>query len=147
MAKLPSAVAATAETADVSTGGFEPIKAGIYRARITKATLSKPSKDGNSTNAEWELVVLPDQGVREARLWYTASHKPEAAGLLKAPFVACGLTLDSDESEFVDEIVQVDVTVSTYQGRQNNKIRAWLPADGAVAKAASAKGDDANPWE
>lgn len=153
MAKLPSAVAQAAETADVSTSGFEPIKAGIYRVRIVKVELDVPTKDGQGRKAKWEMVVLPDQGVREAKLWYEASHKPEAAGLLKAPFVACGLTMDSDESEFVDEIAQVDVIASSYKKADgttvhNNKIRAWLPADGAVAQAGAKKGASGeNPWE
>ncbi len=151
MAKLPGAVAAVAETADASTGGFEPIKAGIYRARFVKVELDVPTKDGQGRKAKFELVVLPDQGVREAKIWYEASHKPEAAGLLKAPFVAAGLTLDSDEHEFVDEIVQIDVIASSYKKSDgtmvhNNKVRAFLPADGAVAKAAG-KGSGENPWE
>lgn len=144
MPRLPQSVAAAAEQAEAS-GGFAPIKPGIYRARFTKVELDVPTKDGNGRKAKFELVVLPDQGVRETKLWYEASHKPEAAGLLKAPFAAAGLTMDSDDSEFLDPdiTVRVDVYTDVYQGREKDRIRAFLADDSAEAQ--TEKKQD-KPW-
>lgn len=143
MAKLPTTVQEAAGKADASTG-FQPLPAGFYRFRITSCHLSVPQKAGDGHNAVWELVADQD-GVRKTKLTHRVSHDPGAAGLMKAVFMAAGLTLDSDEEEFVGEHVLLDLLVEEQeQGRNKgklvNRINAVLPVGGAVASANGASG-------
>lgn len=140
MAKLPTNVQEAASKAEPSTG-FTPVKAGIYRLKCTKMTASKPKTNGDGNNAEWELQI-DQEGVRKAKVWFTVSHSPEAAGLMHMAYNAFGLTLDSDSEEFIGEHCMGDLSVEEQAvgknaGRMQNRIVALMPEDGAVAAANS----------
>jgi hypothetical protein len=155
IARLPENVQQAASQAEPSTG-FGLIPDGIYVLKCNKCVLVKPSKgDPNLNVAEWELQVDQD-GVRKAKFWHTVSHSPDAAGLMHGAFDAFGLTLDSEDHEFVGERCLGDIGHEVQQvgkntGKERNIINALLPLDGAVAAAATssapaggAKSED--PW-
>jgi hypothetical protein len=162
MAKLPTAVAETAQQATPSTG-FQPVPAGIYRVKCIGCRLVVENKAKDGHNAEWDLVVEQD-GVRAAKLWLRISHKAEAAGMMHGAFNAFGLTMDSDEDEFVGEFALADVSVEKQEqgknaGKMVNQVAAMLPLAGAVAAGqtngqqptaattAGTAGKTEDPWE
>lgn len=120
--------------------------------RCREVKLTKPQKnDASKNNAEWVLEV-DQEGVRKARFWHTVSHDPGAAGMMHAAFNAFGLTLDSEEDEFVGEYCLADVIVRTQEqgknaGKEVNDINALLPLTGAVAAGnGQTATPPADPW-
>jgi hypothetical protein len=157
MAKLPSNVQEVASKADPSSG-FSVVDEAIYVVKCTKCSLDMPNAAGTARKAQWELVI-DQEGVRKAKLWQDVAHSPEAAGLMHGAFNAFGLTLDSDEGEFVGERCLADVGIRVaeqgkYQGQKQNFVKALLPLNGAVAASAPASTNGqpaaaapaADPW-
>ena len=135
--------------------------AGIYIANCYDCDLNVPQKGVGATgfNAVWKLEIVSKQdgtpAARKAKLTHNVSHAEGAAGLMHAAFRAFGLTMDSDQDEFVSEQCLVDLSIEIQkvgknEGREQNRIQALLPLKGAVAavgangSSAGDKGED--PW-
>ena len=155
MPKLPSKIAKKANKAEATTGGFEPLPAGKYLARLRKVEAS-PSQNfpdhvvrwsaefgdlhdlegNNYPGRQWlNLSVIQDE---EMPASYTKGEKSWGQyvnishGSLKGFFEGMGFTTDSDTEEMVGEVALLRVSVRTIQkgprqGEKTNQVDAVLP--------------------
>lgn len=110
-------------------GGFKPLPAGTYGAKITKAELSN-NKAGNGKYIKLELSLVGQKGVKGRKIfeYLTVSHPNEqvvriALGKLKKVIKLVGLDPDSvqDTSELQNEMIGVKLNIKNDEkfGPQN----------------------------
>lgn len=171
MPKLPKSVAKKANKAEATTGGFEPIPAGKYLARLrgVKASESQNFPDhvvrwsaefgdlhdleGNTyPGRQWiNLSVIQNEdmpgsytkGEESWDQYVSISH-----GTLKGFFENMGFTTDSDTEEMVGEVALLKVSVRTInqgarKGERTNQVDAILPLPDGYEKILDSTGEGA----
>ena len=171
MPKLPKTVAKKAQKAEATTGGFEPLPAGKYLARLrgVKSSVSQNFPDhvvrwsaefgdlhdlegNNYPGRQWlNLSVIQDE---EMPASYTKGEKSWGQyvnishGTLKGFFEGMGFTTDSDTDEMVGEVALLKISVRTIQngprkGEKTNQVDAVLPLPDGYEKILDSTGEGA----
>lgn len=165
MPKLAAKDRKKVDAAEASSGGFEPIKPGKYRATLSGVE-SKTSSNGNpmwtaeftditaldgtkQPGRQWMNMMLPtsdtppDNYTKGAEKW--AQYQALCAGRIKAFYEAFGYTVDSDTDEMVGEDAIIQIGIRTIQngaraGEKTNEVNGIFPLSSVPDIAAS--GDD-----
>jgi hypothetical protein len=126
---------------DVS-GGFEALKQGEYAVVVDKVEL-RDSQTSDHPYLNWELVVTEEGEYKDRRLWFITSFAPKALWRMKETFENLGIfednmafSIDEDtrallQPQVVGLPARASVVIEPYQGRESNKVKTLLPAEGA----------------
>jgi hypothetical protein len=120
-------------------GGFEPIPAGTYSAKVTKVTYHAKAKSSGQPYLEFEFGAIEGQGEKR-RLWRNYSLQPQSLWALKQTLTRLGVEvpdgeLDIEPEELVGQPCQLVVSVKPHYrdpDKEDNDIDEVLPpGDGA----------------
>jgi len=124
---------------------------GRYNAMIT-ASEDKPTKSGSGAYLQLEFTIT-DGPHANRKVWSRLNlDNPNATAVdiakreLAAIYQALGVTKASDSAELHDRPLVIEVGIETKDGNENNRIKAYFAAGGAVpAPKPAAKPAPATP--
>ena len=117
---------------------FEVLPTDVYPVVITNIE-EKTGKTSGQPYLNIEMTVT--EGEYEGRkLWGMVSFSPKAAFKVKEFLIACGVSTedlggnyDVEPEDYIGTELMISVVVDQYEGRENNKVDAFLPSDSAPA--------------
>lgn len=123
------------------TGSFEPLPAGVYRARLTEVT----TKTASTGNPMWVTVFeVIDEGFKGRKLWNNLVLIEAALWKVREFFDAFGVETDTDTEELLGRTVKLSVIQRVInggarEGQIGNNVDRMMPDDEAPKKAAPKK--------
>lgn len=112
---------------DEVKAGFEPIPEGTYLAQIVEGKV-ETSKEGNAM-INWRFDICEGDATGKP-LWDYTSLQPAALWKVKSLIETAGIPFDPKGFSTEDALgkrLRLKVTLEEYEGKQRNKIDAYLP--------------------
>lgn len=130
---------------------MEVLPRGRYTAMITSSE-EKQTKSGNGMYLQLEFTILDGQYANR-KVWSRLNlDNPSTTAVeiarreLAAIYQALGITAAKDSAELHDKPLQIEVAIEVKDGNENNRIKAYFAAGGAVpAPKPAAKPAPATP--
>jgi hypothetical protein len=124
---------AVAEAKQAQRRSDEPVPAGWYKATIGSAKV-KTTKNGSGRYVEVKFEIQHSEydghQVYKRLMFESNSPKAQDIGRRQIGEIAGAIGLETMRSPrlLVGGVLQIDVTVEEYEGKQNNGVKGWKPA-------------------
>ena len=130
---MPKLTAKQAKSVDAAESSFDPIKDGVYHARLREVTVSENPGASGFHYWKWEFEVV-EEPYTNRRLWTNTSLSPAAEFKLNEMFAAFDVDSKTDTDELCGWIIRLVVGSETQQegagkGQIRNTISRVTTAD------------------
>jgi hypothetical protein len=128
---------------DVESGGFDPIPAGSYQAKVTDGEIRESGPNAKNPGAEyinWEFTIQGGE-FDGRKQWQNTSLLPQALfsvkGLLEATGRFTADQLNGDLDFEIEDVLGADVTIVVRQREWDNETRNEVKRVKAAGETAS----------